>query len=304
MGSERAKERFLREAQAAAALSHPGIATVYEVEESPVGMFIAMEFVPGRTVKELIRDGALPLHRALEIARQVAEALAFAHDQGVIHRDIKSTNIIVTDDGRTKITDFGLAMRTQPGGRTTTGSIQGTAAYMSPEQLHGDPVDRRTDLWSFGVVLYEMIAGTLPFGEYEPVLLHFILHEPAPPLRTGRKPRPGELERIVLKCLEKKPEDRYQTAADLVVDLRRLQRASEGALRSPPVQSARSLSPRTRRILTVSAVVLLLILTLVVAFTLDPAACTPSNAPARESGHEYRPAYRWHGHRRFSCLVS
>jgi len=270
LDSERAKERFLREARAAAALSHPGIATVYEVAESELGMFIAMEFVPGRTVKELLREGTLPLHRALEIARQVAEALAAAHERGVVHRDIKSANIIVSADGRSKITDFGLALRTAGGQRSTTGAIQGTAAYMSPEQLRGDPVDRRTDLWSFGVVLYEMIAGTLPFGEYEPVLLHFILHEPVPPLPAGHGPASGELERIILKCLEKSPEDRYQTAADLVVDLRRLLRAGEGSLRPPPVQQPSRLRPSTRRFLTVSAALLLLALTLVVAFLLDP----------------------------------
>jgi len=282
LGSERAKERFLREARAAAALSHPGIATVYEVEESDLGMFIAMEFVPGRTVKRLLRDGPLSLHRSLEIALQVAQALSAAHEQGIVHRDIKSANIMVTDDGRAKITDFGLAMRAVAGQRSPAGTIQGTAAYMSPEQLRGDPVDRRSDLWSFGVVLYEMIAGTLPFGEYEPVLLHFILHEPAPPLPPTPGPRHAELERIVLKCLEKNPDDRYQTAADLVVDLRRLQRVGDSGLRATPVP--RRLTPGARRLLAVAAVVLVLALTLVAALTLDPLRALRPTLPREGQG--------------------
>ena len=217
------RERFLREAQAAASLNHPNICTVFEIDEEHG--FIAMELIDGVSVKDKITARPLPLEEALDIAMQTCAGLAAAHEKGIVHRDIKPANLMVTAQGQVKIMDFGLA---QVGDRTRitkTGSSLGTPAYMSPEQAKGDAADRRTDIWSLGVVLYEMLAGRLPFrGDTEQAVSYGIVHSAPEPLSALRTGLPVSLDRVAAKALSKDPEDRYQHAADLGVDLRSVHR--------------------------------------------------------------------------------
>ncbi len=227
LGADREKQRFVHEAEAASALDHPNICTVHEIDESPEGqMFIVMPCYEGESLAAKIERGPLKLDEATDITIQVASGLAKAHEKGIVHRDIKPGNIFLTGDGLAKIVDFGLAKLASQTKLTRSGTMVGTVTYMSPEQARGDEVDRRSDIWSLGVVLYEMITGRLPFkGEHEPAVVYSIMNEEAEPVTALRTGVPMELERIVNKCLERKRDERYQTAADLIADLRRLQRA-------------------------------------------------------------------------------
>ena len=219
------RERFLREVRAAAALNHPNVCTVYAVDEEH--WFLAMELVDGPTVKQKIEERPLPVDAALDIAVQVVQGLQAAHEKGVVHRDIKPGNLLLTPEGQVKITDFGLAAVVDSIRLTKSETRLGTPAYMSPEQASGTPTDKRTDLWSAGVVLYEMISGRLPFrGENEAAVTRGILNDTHEPLTALRAGLPLELDRVVAKLLAKAPEERYQHAADLLVDLRGLQRRS------------------------------------------------------------------------------
>ena len=219
--SEEEKSRFIREAQAAAALSHPNIATVYEIDEVEGKTFIAMEYVEGQSLKEKIESGPLKIEEAIKIAQQIANGLQAAHEKGIIHRDIKSANVMVTRKGEAKIMDFGLAKMLSRSLMTKVGTTLGTIAYMSPEQASGEPVDYRTDIWSLGVVLYEMTSGQLPFkGEYEQAIIYSILNEEPEPLTALRTGVPLELERIVNKLIAKDPAARYQHVDELPVDLK------------------------------------------------------------------------------------
>ena len=213
------KQRFLQEAQAAAALQHPNICTIFEIDEQH--SFLAMEFVEGNTLKARIAERPLKLEDACDIAAQISAGLQAAHGKNVTHRDIKPGNVMLTPEGVAKIMDFGLARIGHRKGITKTGVAMGTPAYMSPEQARGEQADRRTDIWSFGVVLYEMITGRLPFaGESEAAIARAILDdipEPVTALRTGL---PVGLDRILAKALAKKPSERYQNVEDLLVDLR------------------------------------------------------------------------------------
>jgi len=223
-GDPEARERFIQEARAASALEHPNICTVFEIDETADGrMFTAMACYEGESLRERLRRGKLDHAEALSIALQTARGLAKAHEKGIVHRDIKPGNIFLTDDGQAKILDFGLAKLVSDIRLTRTGATMGTVAYMSPEQAQGKPVDARTDVWSLGIMLYEMLTGELPFGgENEGSLIHAIIYRPARPLRKADPAIPAEIERVVLKALEKNPADRYQTMADFLADLEAL----------------------------------------------------------------------------------
>ncbi|HUG82740.1 MAG TPA: protein kinase, partial [Bryobacterales bacterium] len=223
LAEEGTKVRFRREAEAAAALSHANIAVIYDINESDGHSFIAMEFVEGLTVSEKVAGRPLKLEEALDIAMQATQGLQAAHESGVVHRDIKSANLMVTPQGQVKIMDFGLAQLAERSKLTETNTILGTPSYMSPEQAVGEKTDRRTDLWSLGVVLYQMVTGRLPFeAERQEAVLYGILNEDPEPVTARRAGLPLELERIIAKALAKDREERYQHAADLLVDLRSL----------------------------------------------------------------------------------
>ena len=233
-------QRFIVEAKAASALNHPHILTIYEIGTVDDLHFIATEFVEGETLQQRIKTG-LSLTQTLEIAIQIAGALSAAHAAGIVHRDIKPTNIMVRPDGYAKLVDFGLAKLLEPDGaasdpeaatramvHTGAGTVVGTANYMSPEQAKGLPVDARTDLWSLGVVLYEMVAGQVPFlANTATESLALILQREPSPLKRYADDVPPEFERIVAKQLTKDCEQRYQTAKDLLIDLRNLKRSLE-----------------------------------------------------------------------------
>ncbi len=223
VGDAEYKARFLREARAAAALDHPNICGIYEIGESDGEFFMAMPFLEGQSLDRRIRQGPLPIADSLEIAAQTCQALEEAHSKDIVHRDIKTANIMLRQRGprlHATLMDFGLALLAQSTRITKEGSKLGTAAYMSPEQVQGAVADHRTDLWALGVVLYEMVIGTLPFkSEYEQALFYSILNEQPQPMTGLRSGVPMELERIVHKCLVKKPEGRYQSATELLVDL-------------------------------------------------------------------------------------
>jgi len=225
--NEEAKERFVHEAQAAGTLSHANIATIYGIDEHEGNTFIAMEYIEGQTLKEKIKKGPLKLKETITIAKQIAEGLSAAHEKSIVHRDIKSANIMLKEKNQVKIMDFGLAKITTGSMVTKAGTTLGTIAYMSPEQTQGEPVDHRSDIFSFGVVLYEMIAGQLPFtGEYEQAIIYSILNEDPEPLTAIRTGVPMELERIVNKLFAKEPEDRYQNIIELPVDLKAIDLSS------------------------------------------------------------------------------
>jgi len=244
----KAKERFLHEAQAAAALEHQNICNIYEIDEDESQIFIVMSCFNGQTLKEKIESGPLKIDDALKIAIQAAEGLHAAHEKGIVHRDIKSANIMVTEKGQVKIMDFGLAKLKGQTKITKEGSTLGTAAYMSPEQAQGIDVDHRTDIWSLGVVLYEMIAGQLPFkGEYEQAVVYSIMNEQPEPLTALRTGVPMELERIVNKTMAKEPSKRYQHADDFIVDIRKLKKQTEPEMvistKSTPIETPKK-SPK------------------------------------------------------------
>ncbi len=220
---EEARKRFQREAKAAAGLSHPNICTVYEIGEEGGQTFLVMEFIEGEGLDNKIERGPLALKEALGFARQVADGLAAAHAKGVVHRDIKPGNLLVTPEGRVKILDFGLALLTEGSKLTVLDGTVGTVAYMSPEQAQGIEVDYRTDIWALGCVTYEMVRGERPFqGVYDQALVYEIVNQEPEPLTSVRTGVPMELEWIVGKCLAKDREDRYNHAEDMMLDLRTL----------------------------------------------------------------------------------
>jgi serine/threonine protein kinase/tetratricopeptide (TPR) repeat protein len=225
------RERFTREAKAASALDHPHICPVFDIGETSQGqLFIAMAHCPGETLKQRILRGPLPLDEVVDIAIQIAQALGAAHEGGIVHRDVKPANVLITDRDQVRIVDFGLAKLAGEATVTRQGSVVGTPAYMSPEQATGEEVDGRADLWALGAVLYELVAGRRAFAadNEQAVLLAITTSDPTPIDRV-RSEVPAELQRIIRRCLKKNPVDRYQTAGELVADLKRFRGESTPA---------------------------------------------------------------------------
>src|SRR5829696_6534680 len=218
-------ERFKREAQSAAALSHPNIVSIFDRGASEDGTYyIAMEYLPGGTLKDrILKRGAFPTHTAAGVALQIAEALRAAHERGVIHRDIKPHNILITDSGDVKVTDFGIARAASSSTMTRTGSILGTAHYISPEQAMGEPVGPASDLYSLGVVLYEMLTGELPYDAETPlgIAMKHVNGHLQPPKAVDPS-IPNGINAITCRLLAKDPEDRYASDAELIEDLERV----------------------------------------------------------------------------------
>ncbi len=234
-----ARERFEREAQAAAALNHPNIVTIYEINEFAGGTYMVMEYVEGSALKDKIQslgkppvqqavlDKLLPLGDVIDTTVQLCEGLARARRAGIVHRDIKPGNILINKDGIVKILDFGIAKLKGVSKLTSELSTLGTVYYMSPEQTFGKEVDGRSDIWSVGVLLYEMLTGQLPFkGDYPQSVMYAIVNEEPEPVTALRSGVPIELERIIQKALEKNRDERYQNVMDMVVDLRRVKKES------------------------------------------------------------------------------
>ena len=250
------RARFLQEARAIAALEHPHIAVVYEVGEADGITFIAMQLIRGESLRDILQRGMLPAARAVTLAMEVAEGLSSAHDKGIVHRDLTPANIIVTDEGYARIIDFGLAKLVEPlpvaaseaetQHRTQVGAVLGTTAYMSPEQARGEPSDHRSDVFTLGIVLYEMLSGETPFKRASAIeTMNAIINEPdAAGKLVIESDASSELRRILHKCLAKSPRDRYQTMKDLVVDLRDVRRRLENGAHLPVVSRTATHSPR------------------------------------------------------------
>ena len=248
------KERFLREARSASALIHPNIITVHEINAVEGTDFIVMEYVRGETLTMLLAHGKLPLAQALDYAIQISEALKTAHEAGVVHRDLKPGNIMIGPSGLVKVLDFGIAKRmsqeatapdiTAAASLTLAGATLGTPAYMSPEQALGDPVDARSDLFSFGVVLYQMFTGVLPFqGATSLSLLRQVVHEQPRPLRAAAPELPERLSFVVEKCLAKEPADRFASAAAVSRELRRIASREATVMPDSDAAEAATISP-------------------------------------------------------------
>src|SRR3989442_1637043 len=233
--NETERSRFIQEAKAASALNHPNVCIIHYIEEYEGAQFIVMEFVEGVTLREKFRAAPLKPNDALAYAVQIGDALQEAHNKGIVHRDIKADNIMVNSKNQIKVMDFGLAKLKGSLKLTRTSSTVGTLAYMAPEQIQGEEVDGRSDIFSFGVVLFEMLTQHTPFrGEHEAAMMYSIVNEEPEPIDKYRPDLSPEYTRIIKRSLEKDPEDRYQSVADMVSELRRLRKETTRVTRSSP----------------------------------------------------------------------
>ena len=246
--TEEERARFLQEAQAIVTLNHPNVCTIFGIEEHEGQQFLEMEYVDGVTMREKIAGSGLALGEAIDYAIQIGEALQEAHTKGIVHRDVKAENIMVNSRNQAKVMDFGLAKLKGALKLTRTSSTIGTLAYMAPEQLRGEEIDARSDIFSFGVVLYEMVTERTPFrGEHDAAIMYSILNEEPEPAQNHKPDLPGDLLHILNNALEKDAEDRFQTAAEMVRELRRLKKHSGRVSRKQiPVVQATEGSPVTR----------------------------------------------------------
>jgi non-specific serine/threonine protein kinase len=266
--SEEEKQRFIHEAKAASSLDHNNICAIHEIDETEDSkLFISMAYYEGETLNKRIIEKPLPLDGAIDIAIQIAQGLTKAHEKDIVHRDIKPANIMLTKESVVKVLDFGLAKLATQTKLTKDGTTLGTIAYMSPEQARGDLVDHRTDIWSFGVILYEMISGKLPFrGDYDQAVIYGIVNEQPEPITGLRTGVPLELERIVNRCISKDAQDRYQHADDLLSELNKVKKESD--LRAISTQTA-ALKNRFKSFLLPTAIVFIVIL-IILAYLLVP----------------------------------
>ncbi|MBI3112193.1 MAG: protein kinase [Ignavibacteriales bacterium] len=276
---EQDKKRFIHEAKAASSLDHPNICNVHEIDETPDGqVFLVMAIYEGTLLNRKIEKGPLKIDEAVDVAIQAAEGLQAAHEKGIVHRDVKSSNIMITDKGRAVIMDFGLARTGGATKLTKTGSTLGTVPYMSSEQARGEKVDHRTDIWSLGIVLYEMITGRLPFrSDYNEALVYSILNEDPPPPTSLRSDVPMELERIVKKAMQKDRTNRYQHADEMLTDLRTLKRELESGLGKELPQKPR---PRRKHIALYAGVTALAVILVVGGLLLFRGEKTPTSISA------------------------
>jgi serine/threonine protein kinase len=254
IGEPRLVQRFIREARLAASLDHPNIVTIYDIGGEGGYYYFAMKFLEGRPLKQyLTEEGPLPLDQAASIASQLASALDYAHEQNLIHRDVKPGNVIINDSGHASLTDFGLAKVAESLKLTASGEAMGTLEYMAPEQARGD-VRRESDIYSLGVMVYEMLTGRLPFqGTNQATLLYQHMHDPPPPVRQWRPDVPPEIEQVILKAMAKLPEDRYQKAGEMARELEEIAGKAwfpppaKKPAKKEPAAKAKPVSKRPRR---------------------------------------------------------
>jgi serine/threonine protein kinase/tetratricopeptide (TPR) repeat protein len=258
---EEGRTRFFQEAQAAAVLDEPNIGTIYEIDEADGQTFISMAYVEGQSIKEKVQSGPLDIVEALDIAIQTAGGLRAAHEKGIFHRDVKSANIMITSGGQAKIMDFGLAKLAGRTKITKIGTSMGTVEYMSPEQARGAEVDHRSDIWSLGVVLYEMLTGQVPFKSgYDQAVIYHILNEVPESARALRPEVPKELEQIIEKAMTKSPERRYSTTEALIEDLIEVRELMAGSPRSSFYGTLKRPSHRRNRIRIYTVVAFMVLL--------------------------------------------
>jgi len=287
---DEAKERFIHEAQSASALDHPNICNIHEIDETPDDqIFIVMAYYEGETLKKKIERGLIAIDQAIDIAIQVAQGLQKAHEHGIVHRDIKAANVMITSDGMAKVVDFGLAKLSGQTVLTKTGRTLGTVAYMSPEQARGEQVDHRSDIWSLGVTFYEMLTGKRPFeSEYEQALVYSILNQDPRPMHELRPEVPEAIVKICRRAMAKDPNARYPTAAELISDLESYGAGTQLSLKT------RNVIGKKRRLLYAGLAVAVLAMALVgiLFFTgrgevFDRVAVLPFHNISKDSTQEY-----------------
>ncbi|MFC1543786.1 serine/threonine protein kinase [Gemmatimonadota bacterium] len=283
--ADESRDRFIHEAQAASAMDHPNICTVYEIDETEDGQtYIAMAYYEGETLRERIARRPLKVEDAIDISSQMAKGLARAHEQGIVHRDVKPANIFITTEREVKILDFGLAKLAGQTRLTTTGTTLGTVSYMPPEQARGEVADHRSDIWAVGVVMYEMLTGQLPFkGEHEQAVIYSILNEEPEPITALRSGIPLDLEWVVQKALRKNKAERYQHVDEVPVDLAGVEKcrgATGGPSLAIPVTGGIAAPVRARRTMPIG----LAALTAIVALALGGMAVWLLRPPPTGSG--------------------